>query len=115
MCRGSRTVTEIVCRKSHTVARARGANRVSAGSAIYRWFFKRRSSRSGLDIIRGLDIIWRRADGRAGVSLPELPLIENEHGGDHQRIRSRMSRDGFSEFIRTDRKNPVGRAGQNAW
>jgi hypothetical protein len=42
MCRGSRTVTEIVCRKSHTVAQALAASLVSSSSEIKRnllWFF----------------------------------------------------------------------------
>ena len=82
-----------------------------AGRAIYRWVFMRRSRRSGLNIIFGLNIIWRVCDGRAGMSLPQLPLIENKHRCGHQRIGRRMSRDRLSESIGADRKNPVGRAG----
>jgi hypothetical protein len=111
-------VTEGVCRKSHTVTRALGASLVPRrmrSNAIYFGFFKRRSSRSGLNIIFGLNIIWRADDVRAEVSLPQLPLIENEHCDDQQRIRGRMSRDGFSEFVGADRKKPVGRTGQDAW
>ena len=55
------------------------------------------------------------ARGRAGGWLPQLPLIENKHGDGQQRIRSRVSRDSLSEFIGADRKNPVGRAGYDAW
>jgi hypothetical protein len=62
MCRGSRTVAGMVCRKSHTVARALGASsfpRRMRSNEIYRWCFMRGSSRSGLNIIFGLNIIWR--------------------------------------------------------